>query len=147
MSGLRDFLKVYWPLVVVALAGVLLALVLMDPAPPKNIRFAAGSPGGAYHAFAERYQRLLAEEGVEVEPMSDWCKAVLRRIAPAKNCGRLVGCFRNRSGFSFAVIFLRKVWETCAQAASLLGEMAQARVFWRWTCRQIMAGNGLRRRD
>ena len=26
----------------------------------------AGSPGGAYHAFAERYQRLLAEEGVEV---------------------------------------------------------------------------------
>ena len=66
MSGLRDFLKVYWPLVVVAFAGVLLALVLMDPAPPKTIRFAAGSPGGAYHAFAERYQRLLAEEGVEV---------------------------------------------------------------------------------
>lgn len=66
MSGLRDFLKVYWPLVVIAFAGVLLALVLMDPAPPKTIRFAAGSPGGAYHAFAERYQRLLAEEGVEV---------------------------------------------------------------------------------
>lgn len=66
MSGLRDFLKVYWPLVAVAFAGVLLALVLMDPAPPKTIRFAAGSPGGAYHAFAERYQRLLAEEGVEV---------------------------------------------------------------------------------
>ena len=67
MSGLRDFLKVYWPLVVIAFAGVLLALVLMDPAPQKTIRFAAGSPGGAYHAFAERYQRLLAEEGVEVE--------------------------------------------------------------------------------
>jgi len=60
MSGLRDFLKVYWPLVMIAFAGVLLALVLMDPAPPKTIRFAAGSPGGAYHAFAERYQRLLA---------------------------------------------------------------------------------------
>ena len=67
MSALRDFLKVYWPLVAVAFAGVLLALMLMDPAPPKTIRFAAGSPGGAYHAFAERYQRLLAEEGVEVE--------------------------------------------------------------------------------
>jgi len=66
MSGLRDFLKVYWPLVMIAFAGVLLALVLMDPAPPKTIRFAAGSPGGAYHAFAERYQRLLAEEGVDV---------------------------------------------------------------------------------
>lgn len=66
MSGIRDFLKVYWPLVAFALAGLLLAFVLMDPAPPKTIRFAAGSPGGAYHAFAERYQRLLAEEGVEI---------------------------------------------------------------------------------
>lgn len=67
MSGLRDFLKVYWPLIAVALLGVLLAFMLMDPAPPKKIRFAAGSPGGAYHAYAERYQRLLEAEGVEVE--------------------------------------------------------------------------------
>mgnify|MGYP001245325029 CR=1 FL=1 len=67
MSGIRDFLKVYWPLVAVAALGVIVALMLMDPAPPTKIRFAAGSPGGAYHAFAERYQRLLGEEGVKVE--------------------------------------------------------------------------------
>ena len=66
MASLRDFLKVYWPLVVIALGGVVLALILMDPAPPKKIRFAAGPEGGAYHAFAERYQRLLGEQGVEV---------------------------------------------------------------------------------
>ncbi|MEZ6010688.1 MAG: TAXI family TRAP transporter solute-binding subunit [Hyphomonas sp.] len=67
MSGLRDFLKVYWPLIAVALLGLILAFALMDPAPPKKIRFAAGAPGGAYHAFAERYQRLLEEQGVKVE--------------------------------------------------------------------------------
>ncbi|KCZ45465.1 TAXI family TRAP transporter solute-binding subunit [Hyphomonas pacifica] len=66
MSSLRDFLKVYWPLVMIALGGVLLALILMDPAPPKQVRFAAGPNGGAYHAFAERYKRLLGEQGVDV---------------------------------------------------------------------------------
>ena len=67
MSGLRDFLKVYWPLIAVALLGLLIAFMMMDPAPPKKIRFAAGAPGGAYHAFAERYQRLLEEQGVKVD--------------------------------------------------------------------------------
>ncbi|MEZ5946687.1 MAG: TAXI family TRAP transporter solute-binding subunit, partial [Hyphomonas sp.] len=66
MAGLRDFLKVYWPLIAVALIGLIVAFMFMDPAPPKKIRFASGAPGGAYHAYAERYQRLLADEGVEV---------------------------------------------------------------------------------
>ena len=67
MSGMRDFLKVYWPLIAVALLGLIIAFMLMDPAPPKKIRFAAGAPGGAYHVYAERYQRLLAEQGVQVD--------------------------------------------------------------------------------
>ena len=67
MSHLRDFVKVYWPLVAVAFLGLIIAFMVMDPAPPKEIRFAAGSPGGAYHAYAERYQRLLAEQGVKVD--------------------------------------------------------------------------------
>ncbi|MCA8902514.1 MAG: TAXI family TRAP transporter solute-binding subunit [Hyphomonas sp.] len=67
VSGLRDFIKVYWPFVAVALLGLVAAFFFMDPAPPKTIRFASGTPGGAYHAYAERYQRLLAEAGVTVE--------------------------------------------------------------------------------
>jgi TRAP transporter TAXI family solute receptor len=67
VSGWRDFLKVYWPLIAVAAVGVIAALMLMDPAPPKKIRFAAGAPGGAYHAYAERYQRLLEAQGVRVD--------------------------------------------------------------------------------
>jgi len=67
VSSLRDFMKVYWPLIAVTVLGVSVAFMFMDPAPPKEIRFAAGSPGGAYHAYAERYQRLLQEQGVKVD--------------------------------------------------------------------------------
>jgi TRAP transporter TAXI family solute receptor len=59
--------RIYGPVIAIALAGLLIALFLMDPAPPNTIRFGAGAPGGAYHAYAERYQRLLAEQGVDVE--------------------------------------------------------------------------------
>ena len=67
MNAAKDFLKIYWPLAVLALGGVLVTFMLMKPAPPDEIRFAAGSPGGAYYTYAERYQRILEEEGVEVE--------------------------------------------------------------------------------
>lgn len=64
---MRDFIKVYWPFVAVALVGLLIALRFVEPAPPREITFAAGTPGGAYHAFALRYQRLLADQGIRVE--------------------------------------------------------------------------------
>ncbi|MEX1252656.1 MAG: TAXI family TRAP transporter solute-binding subunit [Hyphomonas sp.] len=59
--------RIYGPVIAVAVTGFLVALFLMEPAPPKTIRFGAGAPGGAYHAYAERYQRLLAQQGVDVE--------------------------------------------------------------------------------
>jgi TRAP transporter TAXI family solute receptor len=40
--------------------------LLVKPAPPREIVFTAGSPGGAYHAFAERYAKVLARSGVRV---------------------------------------------------------------------------------
>lgn len=63
---MRDFIRVYWPFVAVAFVGLLIALRFVEPAPPREITFAAGSPGGAYHAFALRYQRLLGEQGIDV---------------------------------------------------------------------------------
>lgn len=63
----RDFWKIYGPLIAVALIGFIWALSAMKPAPPQSIRFAAGAPGGAYHDYAQRYQRLMQEQGIEVE--------------------------------------------------------------------------------
>lgn len=63
----REFWKVYGPLMAVALIGFIIALSLVEPAPPRSIKFGAGAKGGAYFAYAERYQALLAEQGVTVE--------------------------------------------------------------------------------
>jgi TRAP-type uncharacterized transport system substrate-binding protein len=56
----------------VALAVALLALAgwalwhLAPPAPPKRLVMSTGAPDGAYHAFAQRYRRALAEFGVDL---------------------------------------------------------------------------------
>lgn len=50
----------------VALAALVAAWLLIKPAPPKEIRFVAGAEGGAYVAYAERYAKRLARDGVKV---------------------------------------------------------------------------------
>ena len=64
---MKDFLRVYWPLVLVAFVGIFIAMRFVEPPPPKSITFAAGAPGGAYTEYANRYAVLLEEHGVTVE--------------------------------------------------------------------------------
>ena len=64
MNVPRRFTSWIAPLVVIALFGA--AWMAVKPAPPKEVRFTSGSPGGAYHAFAERYAAILARDGVKV---------------------------------------------------------------------------------
>jgi len=52
------------------LAGILLALQFVQPAPPESIRIASGSSDGAYYRYAELYSRLLAEHGIGLEAAS-----------------------------------------------------------------------------
>ncbi|MEO0983246.1 MAG: TAXI family TRAP transporter solute-binding subunit [Pseudomonadota bacterium] len=63
-------MKVYWPFLLIALIGVIVSFRFVEPPPPRSVTFAAGSPGGAFYAFAERYKRLLEDEGVSVELLS-----------------------------------------------------------------------------
>lgn len=46
---------------VLATVGLFLALDLL---PPRQLTMAAGQPGSAYHALAERYRTILAEDGI-----------------------------------------------------------------------------------
>jgi len=50
--------------IILALAGCIVAWQFVNPAPPDTITIATGQPGGAYLLFAERYQTVLAREGV-----------------------------------------------------------------------------------
>ena len=75
---MSDFLKVYGPITLLVALSFWVAYQFVDPAPPRSLTLATGSPEGAYHAFGERYKALLAKDGIEV-------------LAPARNhrCGGL----------------------------------------------------------
>ncbi len=62
-----DWLRLYLLPALAVLAGLFAAVWLLDLAPPRHLTFAAGRPGSAYYALAERYQRILARDGIELE--------------------------------------------------------------------------------
>lgn len=66
-SSRADLWKIWIPVGLVVVAGFVLAFTRLEPPPPTQVRMAAGSPGGAYHAFAERYRKAMASEGYELE--------------------------------------------------------------------------------
>jgi len=59
-----QLLKTYTPALLLVLAGFFVAWHFVQPAPPRSITIATGAADGAYYLFAERYQRLLAQNGV-----------------------------------------------------------------------------------
>lgn len=60
-------IKTFAPAIIITLIGFFIAGQFVNPAPPRTITIATGHPGGAYHLFAERYQPLLAAEGITLE--------------------------------------------------------------------------------
>lgn len=63
----RDFLRTAGPVAGVAIAGFLIALYFVEPAPPRQITIATGRIGGQYHSFAEAYAKTLKQYGVTLE--------------------------------------------------------------------------------
>jgi TRAP transporter TAXI family solute receptor len=64
--GTREKLKIFGPTLLVLVFGFLLAYQFVDPAPPRSITMATGSPEGAYFAYAKTYKELLAENGIDL---------------------------------------------------------------------------------
>jgi TRAP transporter TAXI family solute receptor len=62
----KDGLTIYGPAALLVLVAFAVAFQFIKPAPPKHLTLAAGMPGGAYHAYAERYRAILAREGITV---------------------------------------------------------------------------------
>jgi hypothetical protein len=63
---MSDFLKVYGPILAFIAVGFVVAYQFVDPAPPRSLTLATGSPEGAYHAYGERYREILARDGITV---------------------------------------------------------------------------------
>ena len=64
---MKEALKVYLPLALLALIMVVVMMRFISPAPPKSITFAAGGVDGQYYALSEAYRDRLAAHGIEVE--------------------------------------------------------------------------------
>jgi TRAP-type uncharacterized transport system substrate-binding protein len=66
----RDIVVVGLPTVLVALAAIAVAVKAARFAPPKTIHFAGGPEGSGYRNQAEKYQKILARDGVKLEIVS-----------------------------------------------------------------------------
>jgi TRAP transporter TAXI family solute receptor len=61
------WLAIYGPLLLVMLAGFVVAYQFVEPAPPRSFTLATGGVDGAYHLYGQRYRDLLARDGITVE--------------------------------------------------------------------------------
>ena len=79
----REYLLfVLVPALLVVAATVLFFYFLVRPGPPRTIVMTAGSEGGAYLAYAQRYRELLAREGITLEVLpSEGSLENLERLA------------------------------------------------------------------
>jgi uncharacterized protein len=67
---MQEFIRVYWPLAVITLLGVLAALMFVDPGPPRRVAIAGGASGGAYAGAAAGYAAALEDKGIEAEVLT-----------------------------------------------------------------------------
>jgi TRAP transporter TAXI family solute receptor len=82
----RDFLVVMLPVALVIVAGGVLAVKLMRPAPPSVIRFITGPTGSTFRTNAVKYKKHIEAHGVKVEIVeSQGSLENLRRLVAPKS--------------------------------------------------------------
>ena len=62
-----EFVKVWGVLTLIVGVGFWVTYQYVGAPPPRAIRIATGAKNGAYYAFAQRYARLLANDGISLE--------------------------------------------------------------------------------
>jgi TRAP transporter TAXI family solute receptor len=62
---MREFVRMYGIPVVAVVIGLIVALMFVDPAPPKKVTIAGGAAGGAYALTAEHYAAALRDNKIE----------------------------------------------------------------------------------
>jgi TRAP-type uncharacterized transport system substrate-binding protein len=67
LVSLRDLVATAGPFILVALALLIAAYFVLDPAPPRRVVLATGPEGSAYAEFGKRYAAELARYGIQVE--------------------------------------------------------------------------------
>ena len=66
----RDLALTLGPFLVISVVAVWIALRFVQPAPPDTIVMTSGPEGSTFHRHAERYRKILARNGVNLEILS-----------------------------------------------------------------------------
>ena len=64
---LMEKLGVFGPALAILIAGFAVAGNFVQPAPPDRLTIASGGPDGAYFGYAQKFKKILAREGVELD--------------------------------------------------------------------------------
>jgi TRAP-type uncharacterized transport system substrate-binding protein len=96
----RDLWLTIIPVVLAALAVFALVFRFIEPAPPNSIVMSTGAVDGGYHMFAQRYQEILARDGVKLvlQPSAGSQENVSRLLADTSAVE--VGFLQGGSAFS-----------------------------------------------
>lgn len=65
--SIKELAAVLLPVALAVVAAFWFTFKFVQPAPPRIVVMSTGVQGGAYHAFALRYQAILARDGVKLE--------------------------------------------------------------------------------
>jgi TRAP-type uncharacterized transport system substrate-binding protein len=63
----RDLAETLGPIVLLAVAAILLTLHFVSPAPPRTLVMSGGPKGSRFESVAQRYQKILARSGITLK--------------------------------------------------------------------------------
>ncbi|HIP03361.1 MAG TPA: hypothetical protein EYG75_07585 [Campylobacterales bacterium] len=64
---MKEFIKVWFPILLLVAAVFWFSAQFIKPEADKALTIATGRSGGSYFTYAQRYQTLLQEYGIEVK--------------------------------------------------------------------------------
>jgi uncharacterized protein len=67
---MRDFVRVYGPMILIVVVGLIIALMFVDPAPPRTVTIAGGAEGGAYALTAQHYAGALKQQAITAKVLT-----------------------------------------------------------------------------
>jgi TRAP-type uncharacterized transport system substrate-binding protein len=82
----KDVAETLGPILLVSAIAILVALHYMRPAPPHTLTMSSGPKGSNFEAIAERYQKILARNGIKLKIIeSEGSLDNLNRLSDAKS--------------------------------------------------------------